>query len=186
MLVAMAGLPGTGKSTIARRLADRLGGVVLSKDTARAALFPPAVLDYSTEQDDLTMRAVYAAAAHVRRTAPDTPVFLDGRTFSRAYQVIDLLAAAESSGDTLRVIECVCADDVAHARLTRDLAAGTHPAANRTPALYAAAKARADPLTLPRLTLDTGVLAADECVRLAVEYLVGAYGERDALNRQVG
>ena len=32
MLIAMAGLPGTGKSTLAARLADALGGVVLSSE----------------------------------------------------------------------------------------------------------------------------------------------------------
>ncbi len=36
MLIALAGLPATGKSTLAARLANELGGVVLSKDTVRA------------------------------------------------------------------------------------------------------------------------------------------------------
>ena len=58
----MAGLQGTGKSTLAARLAAALGGVVLSKDTVRAALFPPPALDYSAAQDDASMAAVYSAA----------------------------------------------------------------------------------------------------------------------------
>ena len=65
MLVVMAGLPGTGKSALARRLAADLGGVVLGKDEVRAALFPPPLLDYSPEQDDLAVGAIYTAAAHV-------------------------------------------------------------------------------------------------------------------------
>ena len=40
MLVAMAGLPGTGKSTLAASLAESLGGVVLSKDVVRTAPLP--------------------------------------------------------------------------------------------------------------------------------------------------
>ena len=39
MIVIMAGLPGTGKSTLARALAQRLAGAVLDKDEIRAALF---------------------------------------------------------------------------------------------------------------------------------------------------
>jgi predicted kinase len=39
-LVIMAGLPGTGKSTISRVLAAEVGGLVLDKDNVRAALFP--------------------------------------------------------------------------------------------------------------------------------------------------
>ena len=38
MIVLMAGLPGTGKSTLARGLASRVDGAVLSKDEIRHAI----------------------------------------------------------------------------------------------------------------------------------------------------
>lgn len=171
MLVAMAGLPGTGKSALATRLAAALGGVVISKDEVRAALFPGAALDYSAEQDDVAMRAVFAAAAHLRRTQPGRPVFLDGRTFSKARQVAALLALGAELGEPVRVIECVCPPDVARARLAADHAVGTHPAGNRTPELHDRSRANAEPLTVSRLTLDTSALALDECVRRALAYL---------------
>lgn len=171
MLVAMAGLPGTGKTTLARRLAAELAGVVLGKDEARAALFPPPVRDYSAEQDDLAMAAVYSAAAYIRRVFPDTPVILDGRTFRKAYQVRDLLALGRTVGEGPRVIECVCADDVVRGRLEHDLAEGLHPARNRTFELYLAVKARAEPIAAPHLTLDTGAVPPEECVRRAAAYL---------------
>jgi predicted kinase len=171
VLIAMAGLPGAGKSTLAARLAGELGGVVLGKDAVRAALFPPPVLDYSAAEDDIAMRAVYAAAAHVRRAFPDQAVILDGRTFRRAAQVADLLAFAGSLGEAPRIIECVCDDEVARRRLERDLADGTHPAGNRTFALYLSLKADAEPITLPHLGLDTGRLSLDECVARCVDYL---------------
>jgi predicted kinase len=171
VIVALAGLPGTGKSTLARRLAVELGAVVLNKDAVRSELFPPLVLDYSAEQDDLTMSAVYSAAAYIRRTFAATPVILDGRTFLRAYQIRDLLALGQTVGVAPRVIECVCADEVAKERLERDLAAGMHPARNRTFELYLAVKARAEPIAIPHLTLDTGATPLDECVRQAVAYL---------------
>lgn len=171
MLVAMTGLPGSGKSTLAVRLAGALGGVVLSKDVVRAALFPPPVLDYSPAQDDIAMDAVYRAAAHVLRARPSRPVFLDGRTFSKPGQLDAPLALAASLGLPLRVIECVCADDVARARIGADHAAGAHPAGNRTPDLYDRVKAGAVPLTVPRLTLDTGALSLDGCISRALVYL---------------
>src|SRR5829696_5035748 len=98
MLVAMAGLPGTGKSTLAARLAAALGGVVLSKDVVRSALFPPPVLDYSAAQDDVAMSAVYAAARLLLSADPARVVVLDGRTFRKAVQVADLLAAGREIG----------------------------------------------------------------------------------------
>ncbi len=169
----MAGLPGTGKSTLAAKLATELWGVVLSKDEVRAALFPELVLDYSNEQDDIALSAIYGAAAYILKTNPSRTVILDGRTFSKPGQLDAPIALAESLGQPLRVIECICSDTVARERLQADHASGTHLAGNRTPELFARVKAEAQPLGVPRLTLDTGELSVAECAKRCVEY-VGA------------
>jgi predicted kinase len=167
----MAGLPGTGKSTLAACLERGLGAAVLSKDRVRAALFPPPVLDYSDVQDDVTMDAVYRAAAAVLRADPRGAVIIDGRTFLRPGQVRSLLELATPLGERPHIIECVCDDEVARERLERDLARGGHPAGNRTFALYQSLKAAAEPITLPHLVLDTGRTPPEECVRRCLEYL---------------
>jgi adenylylsulfate kinase len=171
MLIAMAGLPGSGKSTLAACLEERLGAAVLDKDRVRAALFPPSVLDYSAEQDDIAMAAIYRAAAAILKADPRQAVILDGRTFLRAGQVRDLLALAASLGAPPHIIECACDDAVARERLERDLAAGSHPAGNRTFALYLSLKAAAEPIAVPHLVLDTGKTPLEECVRRCHEYL---------------
>lgn len=168
----MAGLPGTGKSSLAARLAEQLGGVVLSKDVVRAALFPAPVLDYSAAQDHIAMSAVYSAAEYILSFQKTRPVFLDGRTFSKPGQLDAPLALAAELGAVLRVVECVCSDEVARSRIASDHAAGTHLAGNRTPELYTRAKAIAVALEVPRLTLDTGTLPFEECVARALEYLL--------------
>lgn len=167
----MAGLPGTGKSTLAARLAQALGGVVISKDAVRAALFPAPVLDYSPAQDEVVMVAVYSAARYLLSRNATRAVLIDGRTFSKPGQLDAPRALAAEFGMPLRVIECVCSDEVARARIAADCAAGTHLARNRSPDLYDRAKATAVSLAVPRLTLDTGMLPPDECVRRAVAYL---------------
>ena len=63
--VLFAGLPGTGKSTLARALAARLHAAVLDKDRVRAALFPGVLTDYSEQQDELCLRAMLEAAAYL-------------------------------------------------------------------------------------------------------------------------
>lgn len=171
MLIAMAGLPATGKSTIAARLAHELDGVVLSKDQVRAALFPSSVRDYSTDENQISMDAIIHAAAYILKSFPQRAVIIDGRTFLRSNQIADLFALAESLSETPSIIECVCTNDVARQRLERDLASGTHPAKNRDFALYLRVKAQAEPIQVPHLVLDTGATPLDECVQRCLRYL---------------
>jgi len=65
MIVIMAGLPGTGKSTLARALAQRLPGTVLDKDAIRAALFQPPHVEYSLAQDDFCQEIMLQTAAYL-------------------------------------------------------------------------------------------------------------------------
>lgn len=171
MLIALAGLPATGKSTLAARLANELGGVVLSKDSVRAALFPPPVLDYSAAENDISMDAIFLAVRYIRRAFPHHPVIIDGRTFLRSKQVDDLFTLAAALGETPRIIECVCTDEVARQRLEHDLASGGHPAKNRTFSLYRAVKEQAEPIAVAHLLLDTGNTPPEECVRRCMHYL---------------
>ena len=70
MLVLMAGLPGTGKSTLSRMLAAELGGTVIDKDQVRASLFAPPDIEYSTEQDDFCMAVMLKVAGYLLRKDP--------------------------------------------------------------------------------------------------------------------
>ena len=83
----------------------------------------------------------------------------------------DLVALAGSLGETPHVIECVCAEEVVRGRLERDAAQGGHPAGNRTLTLYQTLQAAAEPITLPRLVLDTGRLSVAECLTRCRAYL---------------
>ncbi len=173
MLIVMAGLPGTGKSTLAAALQLVFDAVILNKDTVRAVLFPAPVLDYSAVQDNACMAAIYQAAAVILRSLPRQVVIIDGRTFLRSYQMHDVLALAASLNISANIIECVCEDDVAKARLESDLNRGEHPAGNRTYALYLALKAAAEPIPAPRLLLDTGKTPLEECVKRSMDFLNG-------------
>src|SRR5579872_965017 len=170
MLIMMAGLPGSGKSTLSGALAQRCGGIVLDKDSIRAALFPPELIEYSREQDDFCQQVMLATAEYLLSCSPRLRIFLDGRPFSRRYQRDQVAAAATRLRTPLAIIECVCSDSIALARLQRDDQTGAHPAANRNATLYAQLKNEFEPFAEPRLILDTERPLA-ECVRQAEAYL---------------
>jgi predicted kinase len=170
MIVIMAGLPGTGKSTLARLLAQRLPGAVLDKDTIRPALFQPPYVEYSLAQDDFCQEIVLQTAAYLLSKNAGLHVFLDGRTFSRRYQRGRAIEFCGQVGTTWAILECVCAQQTALARLAEAMANNTHPAANRTPELYRQVRESWEPIDGPKLVIDTDE-SLDCCVELALRYL---------------
>jgi predicted kinase len=117
LIVAMAGLPGTGKSTLARALAEKVPAVVLDKDSARAALFPSGEIEYSARQDDFVVGILFQVAEYYFQKDPGRVVILDGRTFSKKAQVDALVRYCQEHGRELKVIYCTCSEQVARARL---------------------------------------------------------------------
>ena len=170
MIVLLAGLPGTGKSTLAAALADRLHGAILSKDAIRHALFATPDVEYSTAQDDFVLQVMLEAAAWIVRKDPARIVLLDGRTFSRRYQIDRVLNAAQELHQPWRILECVCSDETACSRLETQSVDGNHPAGNRNFDLYLEVKARFEPITLPETVIDTD-RPLEDCLQKALAAL---------------
>jgi predicted kinase len=161
MIILMAGLPGTGKTTLAHALTGKTGGCVLSKDQIRAALFSPDDIEYSTAQDDFCMEVMLQAARFLLQKNPARKIFLDGRTFSRRYQVDKVLAFATDLSQRWTILECTCSEESVRGRLEND---PSHPARNRTFSLYLDMKARFEPIGYQKTVIDTDQ-PLEQCVR---------------------
>jgi adenylylsulfate kinase len=152
--VLMAGLPGTGKSTLAAALAEPLGGLILNKDSIREAVFGPRFVEYSAAQDGFVLELMLHAAEWVESRNPAAWIFFDGRTFSRRRQREQVMAE--------KVILCHCPEETARRRLAEP---GGHPARNRDFALYQRVREQFEPIEGPYWAADTtlpiGALTAD-------------------------
>ena len=165
----MAGLPGSGKSTLARELARRTEGCVLGKDEIRAALFSPDDIEYSTAQDDFVMEVMLQTARFLLQKNPDHKIFLDGRPFSRRYQIDRVFEFARELKQPSQILECTCADDSARRRLEVE-PDPTHSAHNRTFRLYQEVKAHFEPITHPKTVVSTDK-PLEQCVQEALAAL---------------
>jgi len=110
MLVAMAGLPGTGKSTIGQVVASRLGIPVISVDPIETA-----ILQAGIAADQPTGLAAYlvAEALTERVLVAGTGVMVDAvnAVTPAREQWVNL---ATRLGEPLRFIEVICSDPELH------------------------------------------------------------------------
>ena len=167
MIVLMAGLPGTGKTTLARELARRASGRVLSKDEFRHAIFLPDEIEYSSRQDDFCLQLMLETAGYLLSQDPARIIFLDGRPFSRRYQIENVLIAASSLHQSWRILECVCSEESAAKRLEGDAGTNSHIAKNRDIQLYREVKDRFETISLPKTVIDTDQ-TLEQCIDRAL------------------
>lgn len=171
MIVVMAGLPGTGKSWLARQIAHALPHVtVLDRDAIRDAIFPPADLDYSDAQNELASQVTYQVAEYILARHADRIIILDGRPFSKAVQFEPVQRLAQRTGHRLKVILCHAPEAVVAQRLESDFVAADaqRRRAGRTMEKYYRIKRAFEPIALPHLSVDT---SQPHAVARAIAYL---------------
>jgi predicted kinase len=165
MLIVFRGLPGTGKSFLVQRLVRRsIGLLVLSRDALRAAMIPEPT--FSTEEKALVDELVVSMTGFL--LARGCSVVIDGMALSSAARVEQFASLAESSGTKVRLIECVCSERTALARIAAD--EGAHLAGDRGDTLYFEVKARFQPVSRPVLRVNTDG-EAEENLRAILAYL---------------
>lgn len=169
MIVLLAGLPGSGKTTLARELAARTSGRVLSKDDIRHAIFAPGEIEYSSHQDDFCLQLMLETAGYLLARNPSRQIFLDGRPFSRRYQIENVISAAKAIHQPWGILECVCSEETVKRRLW-DETAKSHPAGNRDYQLYVEVKSRFEWITHEKTVVDTDQ-PLEECVQRALAAL---------------
>jgi predicted kinase len=111
-LVAVSGLPGTGKSRLSQQLAERLPFVILESDALRRALFPRP--DYSRQESFRLFKAVHLLTEKLLKEG--IPVIIDATNLTEGHREY-LYAIANKLGARLIMVHAEAPPEVVRKRL---------------------------------------------------------------------
>ena len=112
MMIIVCGLPGVGKTTLARQLAPFVKAVVLSTDKIRKELFPKPV--YSRRERRLVYDVLLVIAKYLH--GANVNCILDG-TFSQEKSRLEVMRKLNILPNKFFIIECFCPEDIVISRL---------------------------------------------------------------------
>ncbi|HXY57137.1 MAG TPA: AAA family ATPase [Methylocystis sp.] len=155
MLVVFSGLPGTGKTTLSRRLAQELGAVYLRDDT----MCPPIMAVYGDDIADVSYRVAYGVARDnlrlghvvVADSCNDVNVTRD------AWREVAL-----GVGVPLAEVEIVCSDLVEHRRRIETRICDV--AGLKLPSWEEISRRQSEPWLRRHVVIDTAHRAVEDCL----------------------
>jgi predicted kinase len=172
LIVALIGLPGAGKSTVARTLEVRLGLRRVCRDAIRQAMFPRC--DFSFVEKRAAFRTVLLAL-EINCLLGESSV-IDGMTFSRREDYDQVAALADAHGFDVLPLLIDCPPALARERIARDVLDRKHPAADREPELVDIVARRFDAPPTAAIRIDAS-RPTDEVCRLAAAEVAARLGK---------
>ena len=112
MIIIVSGLPGSGKTFLARKLSKKINAVLLSTDKIRKEIIQKP--KYSLWERALVYNVLFLIAKYL--LSAGTNCILDG-TFNRKISRDEAIEKLDSERNDIYIIECICPEDIIFSRL---------------------------------------------------------------------
>ncbi len=148
MIVLICGLPGVGKTTIAKNLAPLIDAVILSTDKIRKELIPNPT--YTKEERKLIYDVMVLIAVYLQNS--DTNIILDA-TFNKEDFRNKVKQKIRVPRDKFFIIECICPENIIFSRLKNR----KEDYSDADISVYQKMKKIYEPVKVDHITIDTSL-----------------------------
>ncbi len=158
MIVLICGLPGVGKTTIAKNLAPLIDAVILSSDKIRKELIPNPT--YTKEERKLIYDVMVLIAAYLQNSG--TNIILDA-TFNKEDSRNKVKQRIRVPRDEFFIIECVCPENIIFSRIKNR----KEDYSDADISVYQKMKKIYEPVKVDHITVDTSLNTAGNVKNIA-------------------
>ena len=158
MIVLICGLPGVGKTTIAKNLAPLIDAVILSTDKIRKELMPNPT--YTKEERKLIYDVMVLIAVYLQNS--DTNIILDA-TFNKEDFRNKVKQKIRVPLDEFFIIECICPENIIFSRLKNR----KEDYSDADISVYQKMKKIYEPVKVDHITVDTSLNTAGNVKNIA-------------------
>jgi len=158
LIVLICGLPGVGKTTIAKNLAPLIDAVILSSDKIRKELIPNPT--YTKEERKLIYDVMVLIAAYLQNSG--TNIILDA-TFNKEDSRNKVKQRIRVPRDEFFIIECVCPENIIFSRIKNR----KEDYSDADISVYKKMKKIYEPVKVDHITVDTSLNTAGNVKNIA-------------------
>jgi predicted kinase len=162
MIIIICGLPGVGKTTLAKELAPLVNAVLLSTDKIRKELFSRPT--YRRGERKLIYDAMILIAKYLHKAGINC--ILDA-TFTRESSRLEIKKKLGLASKDFHIIECICPEDIILSRLRQR----KHDYSDADFSVYEKMKRIYEPVNEEHITVDTSSLSNKDIRSIAEKIL---------------
>jgi len=162
MIIIICGLPGVGKTTVAKELAPLLNAVILATDKIRKELFSKPM--YGLRERRLIYDVTILMAKYLNMVGINC--ILDA-TFTRESSRREIKKKLGLASKDIHIIECICPEDIVLSRLRQR----KYDYSDADSSVYKKMKRIYEPVKGVHMTVDTSMLSNTDIRSIATKIL---------------